>query len=104
MSSTARIWAHAELSAAVDALVKRNPAMNREANHRRLLGTLQLEMSQPEGARLGIGDLDDVRLQQSIDLIVRTKQLPRALKADEIFSRAFLPPLPDRVRDLARGA
>jgi len=94
----------ADPSAAVDALVKRNPAMNREANHRRLLGTLELEMSQPEGARLGIGDLDDARLQRAIDLIVRTKQLPRALKADEIFSRAFLPPLPDRVRNLARGA
>ncbi len=92
----------ADPSAAVDALVRRNPAMHREANHRRLLGTLQLEMSQPEGARLGIGDLDDARLQDAIDLIVQTKQLPHALKASEVFDRSFLPPLDARVRTLAR--
>lgn len=89
--------------AAIDALVKRNPAMNREANRRRLLGTLELEMGRAEGARLGIGDLDDARLDAGIGLIAETKGLPQRPAAADLFSRAFLPPLAERVRSLARA-
>jgi NitT/TauT family transport system substrate-binding protein len=92
----------ADPAAAMDALVKRNPAMNRESNRQRLEGTLALEMSHAEGAILGIGDLDDQRFQASIDLIVQTKGLPHTPRANALFSRAFLPPLTERVRSLAK--
>lgn len=93
----------ADPQAAIDALVRRNPAMNRESNLQRLRGTLALEMSQPEGARLGIGDLIDERFQTGIDLIARVKRLPHRPLAGELFSRAYLPPLADRVVTLARA-
>ena len=51
----------ADPDAGIDALVKRKPKMNRESNRRRLMGTLQLEMSRAEGGVLGIGKLDDNR-------------------------------------------
>ena len=92
----------ADPAAAIDALVKRNPAMNRESNHRRLMGTLQLEMSRAEGGVLGIGDLDDARFARGIDLLVTTKNLPHHPKAGELFDRRFLPPLGERVRSLVR--
>jgi NitT/TauT family transport system substrate-binding protein len=93
----------ADPSAAIDAMAKRNPAINRESNLRRLLGTLQLEMSRAEGGVLGIGDLDDARFARGIDLLVNTKNLPHHPKAGDLFDRSFLPPLSDRVRNLVRA-
>jgi NitT/TauT family transport system substrate-binding protein len=94
----------ADPEAAIDALVKRNPAMNRASNLRRLLGTLALEMGRTEGGVLGIGDLDDARFTRGIELIVGTKGYARVPDPGELFSRAFLPPQADRVRNLVRPA
>ena len=91
-----------DLDAALDAVMRRAPTLDRAANHARLAGTLALEMSHPEGARLGIGDLDDARLARAIDLIVAAKRHPRTPAPDELFTRQFLPPLEARVRSLAR--
>ena len=93
----------ADPAAAINALAKRNPAINRESNLRRLLGTLELEMSRAEGGVLGIGDLDDARFARGIDLLVTTKNLPHHPTAGELFDRSFLPPFNERVRSLVRG-
>jgi NitT/TauT family transport system substrate-binding protein len=87
--------------AAIDALQKR-AGTRREIDHTRLLGTLRSEMAHPEGARIGIGDMDDDRLGRLIDLIVRTKKLPRTPATGEVFDRSFLPPSAERIRSLAR--
>lgn len=92
----------ADPDAAIDALIKRNPAMNRASNYRRLMGTLQLEMGRAEGGVLGIGDLDDARFARGIDLLVSTKNLPYHPTVQELFSRDFLPPINERVRSLVR--
>ncbi len=93
-----------DIDAAIDAVARRDPKIDRAANRARLAGTLALEMSHPEGAQLGIGDLDDARLQRAIDLIVEAKQHPHHPLAQALFSRHFLPPLTQRVRHLARDA
>ncbi len=92
----------ADPDAAIAAVAKRNPALDRTANRARLVGTLGLEMSHPEGATLGIGEIDDARLARAIQLIVQAKQHPRTPSPQEIFSRAFLPPLEARIKSLAR--
>lgn len=94
----------ADIDAGIDAVARRNPAIDRVANRARLAGTLGLEMSHPEGALLGIGDLDDARLSRSIDLIVSAKGHPRRPASEEVFIRDFLPPVTERVRSLARPA
>lgn len=94
----------ADVDAAIDAVARRDPGIDRIANRARLAGTLALEMAHPEGARLGIGDVDDARLARAIDLIVAAKRLPRRPAVDEIFTRRFLPAPEARVRSLARGA
>jgi NitT/TauT family transport system substrate-binding protein len=86
---------------AIDALAKRSPGLRREVDTTRLIGTLKIEMAHPEGARIGIGDMDDQRLQLLIDRIVRVKQLPRRPSLREIFDRSFLPPDGERIRTLA---
>ena len=97
----------ADPQAAINALAAHSnripgkPGMNIASNLRRLQGTLELEMGRAEGAVLGIGDLDDARFAAGIDLIVDTKNYPYRPKPAELFSRAFLPPLADRVRNLA---
>ena len=87
----------ADSNAAIDALAKRNPAVNRESNLRRLMGTLQLEMGCAEGGVLGVGDVDDARFARGIDLLVTTKNLPYHPTVRELFDRSFLPPLNERV-------
>lgn len=96
----------ADPQAAINALaahsnkISGRPAMNIASNLRRLQGTLELEMGRAEGAVLGIGDLDDARFAAGIDLIVDTKNYPSRPKPADLFSRAFLPPLADRIRNL----
>ena len=93
----------ADIDAAIEAVVRRNPGIDGAANRERLAGTLALEMANSEGARLGIGDVDPVRLSKAIDLIVDGRSLARRPAPDEVFMARFLLPLGDRVRTLARS-
>ena len=79
------------------------PATHAGIQRRRLLGTLAAEMADPEGARIGIGDVDDARLARSLALLARTCGWPRVPRVEEVFSHAFLPPLAQRVTSLARS-
>lgn len=88
--------------AAIDVLMRQAPGSDRAVNLRRLKGTLEIEMAHPEGARIGVGDMDDDRLARLIAQIVQVKRLPRTPSVREVFDRSFLPPLEQRVRHLAR--
>lgn len=94
----------ADIDAATDAVVRRNPAMDRAANRARLAGTLALEMAHPEAMRHGIGDADPDRLVTTIALMAATKHLPRVPAPAEIFDPSFLPPAESRVRPFAEVA
>ena len=93
-----------DLDVAIDAVARAAPATDRSVQHRRLAGTLAAEMAHPEGARVGIGDVDDARLQRGLDLMARSLGWPRVPRAGEVFDRRFLPPLAQRVKSLARAA
>ena len=94
----------ADPQAAVDALARHAPRLTLEANLQRLTGTLQLEMAHPEGARLGIGELDTGRFERGIELIAGVKRLPHRPRAADLFDNRFLPPMAERLRSLARAA
>lgn len=89
-------------SAAVDRVVARDKAVRKDVDLPRLVGTLAMEMAHPEGARLGIGDVDDGRLARGIALIAKSRGLPRVPAPSEVFTRACLPPASERVTSLAR--
>ena len=88
--------------AAIATLLRLAPGSDAAINLRRLQGTLAIEMAHPEGRTIGIGDMDDQRLQRLIERLVRVKRLPRTPTVREVFDRSFLPPLEMRVRNLAR--
>ncbi len=88
--------------AAISALARHAPGSDRTVNLARLQGTLAMEMAHPEGARIGIGDMDDERLARLIARIVQVKQLPRTPSVREVFDRSWLPPPAERIRSLAR--
>jgi NitT/TauT family transport system substrate-binding protein len=86
--------------AAIEAVAKREPLINKAVEKERLMATLEAEMSHPEVAKIGIGDIDDARFKKAIDIVVQADGLPRTPAPDEIFSRAFLPPLAERLTKL----
>src|SRR5579863_10608201 len=86
----------AEPQAAIDAVVKREPLVKPAVERARIDATMADEMSHPEIAKIGIGDVSDERMAKAIDILVKAKELPRTPKVDEIFDRGFLPPLSER--------
>jgi NitT/TauT family transport system substrate-binding protein len=86
--------------AAIDAVARREPLINKAVEKERLLATLKDEMNHPELAKLGIGDVEDERFRKSIAIVVEANGLPRTPAPEEIFTRAFLPPMAERVSKL----
>jgi NitT/TauT family transport system substrate-binding protein len=86
----------ADPQAAIDAVAKREPLIKPAIERARLDATMADEMSHPEIARIGVGDISDKRMAKAIDILVKAKALPRTPKVSEIFDRSFLPPLAER--------
>ena len=86
----------ADPQGAIDAVVAREPLIKPAIERARLDATLVDEMSHPEIAKIGLGDISDDRMTKAIDILVKAKELPRTPSAGEIFDRSFLPPLSDR--------
>lgn len=82
--------------AGIDAVMKREPLLKREVEKERLLATLRNDMSHPEVARIGLGDVDDKRLARGIEILVDANQLARTPAPAEVFDRSFLPPREQR--------
>ena len=82
--------------AGMDAVLKREPLVKRDIEKERLIATIKEEMSAPESAKIGLGDVTDERLERNINVVVEANGLTRKPSKDEVFSRAFLPPRADR--------
>jgi NitT/TauT family transport system substrate-binding protein len=85
---------------AMDSVMKREPLLKRDIERDRLAATLKDEMSHPEIARIGLGDIDPARLTRSIGVVVDANQLARTPTAAEVFDRSFLPARADRASKL----
>jgi NitT/TauT family transport system substrate-binding protein len=57
-------------------------------------------MNHPEIAKIGLGNVDDERLKRSSAILVEASALPRTPNLDEIFTRAFLPPVAELPKTL----
>jgi NitT/TauT family transport system substrate-binding protein len=84
----------------MDTVMKREPLLKRDIEKERLLATIKEEMSHPEIARIGLGDIDAVRLKRAIEMVVEANSLPRTPANDEVFDRSFLPPRTERASKL----
>ena len=86
----------ADPQAAIDAVATREPLIKPAIERARLDATMADEMSHPEIAKIGLGDISDERMTKAIDILVKAKELPRTPTASEIFDRSFLPPASER--------
>lgn len=86
----------ADPDAAIEALAKREPLVNKEMEKRRLIYALRTVVLTPEAAEAGVGDVKDERLQRAIDQVDAAFGLPRKPAPAEVFDRRFLPPLAER--------
>ncbi len=90
----------ADPDAAIEAVARREPLIDKAVEKARLMATLADEMGHPEIARFGLGMPDPARLKTSIDLVVRANGLSRTPAVGEIFTDAFLPPMANRITSL----
>jgi NitT/TauT family transport system substrate-binding protein len=86
--------------AAMDAVMKREPLLKRDVEKERLMATIKEEMNHPEVAKIGLGDIDPVRLKRAIAMVAEANSLPRVPSNEEVFDRSFLPPRADRASKL----
>src|SRR5260370_240763 len=64
--------------AAIELLAKQEPLLNAAIEKQRLIYAARTLIATPEAAELGIGDVNEQRMAQSVDTIVTAFQLPRA--------------------------
>jgi NitT/TauT family transport system substrate-binding protein len=81
---------------AMDSLMKREPLLKRDVEKERLMATLKEEMNHSEIAKIGLGDVDPVRLKRSISVVVEANQLSRKPLPEDVFNRSFLPARAER--------
>ncbi|MDM0121264.1 ABC transporter substrate-binding protein [Variovorax arabinosiphilus] len=82
--------------AAIAALMKREPLLNKDLEKRRLMYTLKTVMLTPEVATQGLGDVSDARFARAFLQLKAAFDLQRVPTAAEVFDRRFLPPLAER--------
>ncbi|WP_422099637.1 ABC transporter substrate-binding protein [Variovorax sp.] len=92
----------ADPDAGVAAVMKREPLLKREVEKEKLLATLRNDMSHPEIARIGLGDIDEARMQRAIEIVADANKLPRKPTVAEVFDRGFLPARAERPSSLDR--
>jgi NitT/TauT family transport system substrate-binding protein len=83
--------------AAIDLLATEEPLLKKDIELRRLIYVWGSLIDTPEARQLGIGDVDDVRLKSSIDIISTSFELPRQPAAAQVFDRSFLPSKAERL-------
>jgi NitT/TauT family transport system substrate-binding protein len=86
----------ADPDAAIAALMKREPLLNKDLEKRRLIYTLKTVMLTPEVATNGFGDVSDARFARAFLQLKEGFDLQRVPTAAEVFDRRFLPPLVER--------
>ena len=86
--------------AAVGAVIKREPLLNKTVERERFDATLQDEMNSPEIKKIGVGNVDRARLKKSIEILVDAQKLPRTPTVDEIYTDKFMPPVAELPKKL----
>jgi len=87
-------------AAAIDAVAKREPLINKTVERERFDATLRDEMDSPEIKKIGLGNVDKARLKKSIEILVEAQKLPRTPTVDEIYTDKFMPPVAELPKKL----
>jgi NitT/TauT family transport system substrate-binding protein len=93
----ALVEAVADTVAAVEAVLERNPSLDRAIELDRWRETIEAEMTHPEITARGFGAMDAARLGDAAKLLAETAPFARAPVAAELFDGDFLPAEADRL-------
>jgi NitT/TauT family transport system substrate-binding protein len=91
---------HDDRDAGIAAVLKREPLLNAAIERERLDLMFSFDMSGPETKQLGLGEVDDSRVERNIKIIVDANKLPRTPGVNEVFDHRFLPAAADRLKQL----
>ena len=86
----------ADPDAAIEALAKREPLINKAMEKERLMYALRTVVLTPEAQQIGVGDVKDDRFARSIDQVAQGFEMKTKPLAKDIFDRSILPPLAER--------
>ncbi len=98
VKATAMGWrdAMADPAAAIEALAKRDPLVNKAIETEKLQWLLRNQISSAATRSGGLGTVDPARLASQIDTVVGAFDLPVKPTAASVYDGRFLPPLADR--------
>jgi NitT/TauT family transport system substrate-binding protein len=82
---------------AVQMVLKYEPLLNADIERDRLKLAMSCCIVTPNVLKDGFGDVDAARLQRGIDIVKQGYELPRELKAAELFDSSYLPAQKDRM-------
>jgi NitT/TauT family transport system substrate-binding protein len=80
----------------VDLVVKRDDGANKKVEFERMRMMLQRNVVTPEVERDGLGGVEALRFEQSIDQIALIHSFKTKPKLEDVLDLSFLPPLPER--------
>lgn len=98
VKATALGWrdALADPAAAIEALAKRDPLVNKAIETEKLRWLLANQITSPATRSGGLGSVDATRFASQIDTVVSAFDLPVKPTAASVYDGRFLPPLADR--------
>jgi NitT/TauT family transport system substrate-binding protein len=97
VKATIRAWRDsvANPQLAISALKNREPLTNETVELERLKMAFEF-IATPHVRQGGMGDVDAARLKKQIDVVTEGFQLPRAVPAELVFDRSYLPAAAER--------
>lgn len=90
----------ADPEAGMDAVMAQEPLINREVETARLAATIEDEMNHPELTEVGLGNIDENRMREAIDIVATAYGLSHTPALETVFSTDFLPPEDERIYSL----
>ncbi|WP_249977420.1 ABC transporter substrate-binding protein [Vreelandella olivaria] len=90
----------ADPEAGMDAVMAQEPLINRDVETARLAATIEDEMNHPELADVGLGNIDETRMREAIDIVVAAYGLEHTPALETVFNADFLPPEEERIYSL----
>ncbi|WP_447553945.1 ABC transporter substrate-binding protein [Vreelandella sp. EE22] len=90
----------ADREAGMDAVMAQEPLINREVETARLNATIDDEMRHPELGDIGLGNIDQERMQRAISIVVDAYGLESIPALKTIFDTDYLPAEDERIYSL----
>lgn len=84
-------------AASLDALMRKDPLLNRAIEGERLMYSIARMVEQPDAREGGLGFYNEASVRRSIEIVTAAEGLPAAIAVSDFMDMSFLPPASARV-------